>query len=333
MTTYERAKAYEHVSQKVKDFFEGKQKMYSDVKQTLEYLFPELAGSEDIRERLINTIKSSAQIDYCLQKEGFKVKEVIAWLEKQGELIEKPTKDQVWDYCSKISREWWQITMNRWNTLTDEEKDKYNQFIGFNDFSDTLMNITAGALFQLRDTGKLEYEEGGLLLEKPDDTPKPLKVINEKQEWSEEDEYYINTILNGLDLKRCLFRKEGNEIEEERYNTQYNWLKSFKNRVQLQQKQEWSEEDEVMLQTTIDTLEDFSKGKLPLSGSGYDIAIAEIEWLKSLKPQSHWKPTDEQMNCFKQAIDLFKMKVNDDLVLRNLNSLYKELEDLYEQEG
>lgn len=50
-TTYERAKAYECVSQKVKDFFEGKQKMYSDVKQTLKYLFPELAVSEDERIR------------------------------------------------------------------------------------------------------------------------------------------------------------------------------------------------------------------------------------------------------------------------------------------
>lgn len=74
--------------------------------------------------------------------------------------------------------------MDKWNTLADEDKNKYNQFIGFNDFSDTLMNITAGALFQLIDTGKLEYEEGSLLLEKPDDTPKPLEVMdvmNEKQ--------------------------------------------------------------------------------------------------------------------------------------------------------
>lgn len=53
-------------------------------KRKLESVFPELAESEDIGERLINTIKSSAQLDYYLRKEGFKVKEVIAWLEKQG---------------------------------------------------------------------------------------------------------------------------------------------------------------------------------------------------------------------------------------------------------
>lgn len=86
----------------------------------------------------------------------------------QGE--QKPTRSQVWDYCSKLSHEWYQVTMNEWNTLTEEEKNKYNQYIGFNDFSDMLMNIIAGALFQLRDTGELEYEEGSLLLEKPNDS-------------------------------------------------------------------------------------------------------------------------------------------------------------------
>jgi hypothetical protein len=49
-----------------------------------------------------------------------------------------------------------------------------------------------------------------------------------KQEWSEEDEYQINTILHGLDLKRELYKKEGNQVEEKRYKTQYDWLKSLK---------------------------------------------------------------------------------------------------------
>ena len=38
MTQEEKAKAYDRVSKEVKDFFEGRQKMYSDVTQTLEYL-------------------------------------------------------------------------------------------------------------------------------------------------------------------------------------------------------------------------------------------------------------------------------------------------------
>lgn len=76
---------------------------------------------------------------------------------------------------------------------------------------------------------------------------------------------------------------------------------------------EWSEEDEKIIET--------------MCKEG-DLRPSQKIWLKSIKDrvQPQWKPTDEQMNCFKQAIDLFKMKVNDDLVLQNLHSLYNNLE-------
>jgi hypothetical protein len=130
------------------------------------------------RQSTIRILEYARSLDAYNQYGKESIDKDIAWLEKQGESKEKPTKRQVWDYCDKISHEWWQITMDKWNTLTDEEKNKYNQFIGFNDFSDMLMNITAGALFQLIDTGKLEYEEGSLLLEeqcelKPADKVEP----------------------------------------------------------------------------------------------------------------------------------------------------------------
>lgn len=73
------------------------------------------------------------------------------------------------------------------------------------------------------------------------------KQNEQKSVWNEEDEYQINTILHGLDLKRELYKKEGNKTEEDRYNTQYNWLKSF-------------------------------------------------------KPQNHWKPSEEQMNAFEHFV-------------------------------
>lgn len=46
----------------------------------------------------------------------------------------------------------------------------------------------------------------------------------------EEDEYQINTILHGLNLKKEIYKKRENKVEEDRYNTQYNWLKSFKDK-------------------------------------------------------------------------------------------------------
>jgi len=91
-------------------------------------------------------------------------------------VIQRIPDSKIWDFCSKTSHEWWQMAMNIWNTLSDEEQKKYNQFIGFNDFSDYLMNIMAGALMRLRDTGKLDYEEGSLLLEKEHHKPSDLNI-------------------------------------------------------------------------------------------------------------------------------------------------------------
>ena len=83
MTQEEKARAYDKVSKEVKDFFEGRQKMYSDVIKTLEYLFPELKKSEDekIKEDLIEWISDFPDMIWS----GHYKKDVIAWLEKQGE--------------------------------------------------------------------------------------------------------------------------------------------------------------------------------------------------------------------------------------------------------
>lgn len=79
----EKAERYDKVSKEVKDFFEGRQKMPSDVTQTLEYLFPELSKDERIRKSLhsiINDIGGNVLHQYLLTKD-----EVLTWLEKQGE--------------------------------------------------------------------------------------------------------------------------------------------------------------------------------------------------------------------------------------------------------
>ena len=101
----EKAKAYDRVSKEVKDFFEGRQKMYSDINKTLEYLFPELAESEDerIREEIIQTIKRFVK---CVEDEhdtpeakNILLKDIekkIAWLEKQGGTFTKKDVDDAY---------------------------------------------------------------------------------------------------------------------------------------------------------------------------------------------------------------------------------------------
>jgi len=59
LTKEDKARRYDELSKEVKDFFEGRCKMCSDVTQTLEYLFPELLETEDekIRKWIIDDIR------------------------------------------------------------------------------------------------------------------------------------------------------------------------------------------------------------------------------------------------------------------------------------
>jgi hypothetical protein len=85
------------------------------------------------------------------------------------------TNEEAKEFANKVSHEWWQIAMDKWNTLTEDEKKKYNQYIGFNDFSDHLMNILRSVLLGLKRKGKLVYEEGSLFSE-PDQKPAEIEL-------------------------------------------------------------------------------------------------------------------------------------------------------------
>ena len=65
--------------------------------------------------------------------------------------------------------------------------------------------------------------------------------------------------------------------------------------MQKEQKPAWSEEDEEMKRTIISNIF-ILKGLYtrPEKQTDYNNMI---EWLKSLKPQTHWKPSEEQMEA------------------------------------
>lgn len=94
--------------------------------------------------------------------------------------------------------------------------------------------------------------------------------VQPKQEWSDKDEYQFNTILHGIDLKKELYKKEGNAAETERYQRQYIWLKSLKDRVQPQPKVGWNEDDENKISSILYLLHE-------LNNYNFD------DWLKSFK--------------------------------------------------
>ena len=109
-------------------------------------------------------------------------------------------------------------------------------------------------------------------------------------EWGEEDEKHLNWVIEH-------FRQSG-----ELYHDLIDWLKSLPERFNLQPKQEWSEEDEKIRETLLnyyeECLDNYSCVEW-LNG----ITYSELcDWLKSFRPQPHWKPSEKQMKVLKAAI-------------------------------
>jgi hypothetical protein len=103
------------------------------------------------------------------------------------------------------------------------------------------------------------------------------------------------------------------------------WLKSLPERFNLPPKQEWSEEDEKDMAHIIRILDDcFDYGKHDLSKTDHENLVNK---LKSLRPQPHWKPSEEQMGSLRLAIDSAK-KAQMNATADILNEIYEQLKKL-----
>lgn len=93
---------------------------------------------------------------------------------------------------------------------------------------------------------------------------------------------------------------------------------------------EWSEEDEEMLSLIFTCIGDYyGRG---LITKKQETAIKD--WLKSLRPQNHWKPSDEQMKALKEAIDYSAAHGSphwNDFIFNVLRTLYNDLKKLKEE--
>ena len=108
---------------------------------------------------------------------------------------------------------------------------------------------------------------------------------------SEEDESHIRYLIECLE--HC---KKGVALTMTTSTSQeyINWLKSLKDRVQPQPKQEWSEEDESTIKEIIEDLEYAERKGYVLKNNTF---LKEVHWLKSLKdkvqPKQEWNEEDE----------------------------------------
>lgn len=111
-------------------------------------------------------------------------------------------------------------------------------------------------------------------------------LIDTKQNkpvWSEEDEKMLDIILNDINYAQ----KNFSDSKLIPYSRKINWLKSLKDRVKPQEKQEWSEEEESMIRC----LEGFVKDAWAKAETEHDDATVKkmsniAFFLKTIKP---WK--------------------------------------------
>jgi hypothetical protein len=119
-------------------------------------------------------------------------------------------------------------------------------------------------------------------------------------EWSEEDEKLYKSTLWHIKNSCGNGGKNSGEFEV------YNWFKSLKDRVQP--KQEWSGDDEKKRNLLIAILNvNHPNGCFkvnPIDTTDMEAMSKDelVSWLKSLRPQNTWKPSDEQMEYLAKAI-------------------------------
>lgn len=107
--------------------------------------------------------------------------------------------------------------------------------------------------------------------------------IKKKPAWSEEDEKFFKTAL--WHISYSISNGKSTDIHCDTTD----WLKSLKDRVQLQQKQEWNEEDERILNVIINDIQERHPEAMWKINCGSTMAVSTkyiIDWLKSLRPQN-----------------------------------------------
>lgn len=296
----EKAKAYDEAIKRVENIRIGKcETTFMFTEGLLEHIFPELAENENerIRKKILKLVKEHSVNHERCQME--------TWLEKQV-----------------------------------EQKHQYNsrpryvgegELLGKKDTDDLYLKGVCDAKQELEKQGEqkpildveIPFGADSELVEEAITIPDGCYAIIEdnkvilrkgemKSSWSEDDEKRLKVIAEEL-VKFISIHKYGTPLSVD----DITWLKTLKERIQP--KQEWSDEDEKMLQNILECLRNGWK-ELPTDILKYE------SWLKSLRPQSTLKPSDEQLDSLYDVLnpcDGFNREV--------LESLYVQLKKLREE--
>ena len=127
----------------------------------------------------------------------------------------------------------------------------------------------------------------------------PERILQPKQEWSEEDEKWFKEI----ELMALSFSNSAD------YRSKFfNWLDNRLKSLRPQLKQEWSEHDKKMLSAAIMYVE------MAMDNPGVVRDALLLDWLKclpaSIHPQPHWKPSGQEKGALRTAISILTEERN-----------------------
>ena len=302
----EKAQRYDEVLEKARQLcaYPTTKPFISD----LQDFFPELKESEDerIRKALIDgftVMKESKNCGKTFSNHNIPVVDILAWLEKQGE--QKLPIEKLPEEMKTIGESL--------GFTTQEECDEYNKMV-----SDIIMSADkVEPKFKVKYAGS-EYN----VFETKDIAGVTFYGIEDEQNHIDYVKAENCEIISGYAIKEngspyptkpavFLEQKPADEDMKEALRTEYE-----KGRADAfaQMQKEWSEEDKDFMYDTLSNLTELKDRY----GEGYGNVGKCIDWLRNLKERYTWKPSDEQMNAFKQVYDWYNTHFAQSLSLNSL---------------
>ena len=304
-TIEEKAKAYDKALNTAREILAHTSENYlcthltkEDIKEMYSRFFPELAESEDDRIRKAIHI----YLDWldgrkdCQPKGDYTIKDMLAWLEKQGE--QKQT-DKV---EPKFRVGDWIVSNEKLYVYQIEEINVFVARVNENGVSFvvdvkclndahlwTIEDAKDGDVLQLGEVTAIFREYIG-----NEHCECYCSVCNGKFEipsQESDDNIYgcYNVTPATKEQRELLFQKmkeAGYEWSDKNRKLSHSKVTKISDQVQ---KPAWSEEDEVKINRIVACLEN-------LNVADNDILLKDVDWLKSLRPQNRWKPTKQQLS-------------------------------------
>ena len=116
--------------------------------------------------------------------------------------------------------------------------------------------------------------------------------VRSKQEWSKEDEKILRGITAYVSTHAC---------ELDGFDKWYEWLQALKDRCLPQPKTEWNEKDKNHIDSIMQRLKGMCKRGMTFTPTCYAVS-EDISWLKSIRPQKQWKPSEAQMEALEWQV-------------------------------